>query len=122
MIKHIPASSPSPRTLSQAQRRAETDSRIEAVKRAKAPVLGARSLEPKRQAPVGAIITAVVVVLVALICGAVALWGFPKVIVGMAVGTALFLGVSIFAIRGAKVEPEDWNGLVESGERPHYEN
>lgn len=48
-IRHIPGHRSTPRTLSQAQRRAEADSRIEAVKRAKVPPLGAQALASAKE-------------------------------------------------------------------------
>lgn len=118
-IRHIPGYRSTPRTLSQAQRHAEADSRIEAVKRAKAPVLGAQALEPAKAnrrvslwafaaflAPAGmfAFFAAYISPIAALAATA-----FCSGVIGMC--------IVVLAVRRAEAL-ESWDELGEEAERP----
>lgn len=119
-IHHIPGYRSTPRTISQAQRRAEADSRIEAVKRAKAPALGAQALEPvKANRRVSLWAIAAFIVIVGLFTffttcmnpiAALAATAFCVVIVGMC---AVALAVKRMEL------VEDWEGVYPDAERPH---
>lgn len=121
MSKHTPAHIPgyrsTPRTLSQAQRRAEADSIIDAVRRAKAPALGAQALASAKAARRARLWAAAVILVIAGVFGFFAAHTNPIAALAATAICSGVIGMCVVAIAVRRAElVESWDDVAEEAE------